>query len=276
MHSNIRRKAVLAVTAVAVAAFAGGAYAATQESSASGPQAFLNDVAKRLHVTPAQLQTALKGAAVDQLNAAVAAGKLTQAEANSIKQHIQQGGGFPPFPGLFFGAPGGPGPQWRIKPPFPPMLPNGQPAPNAPRFFPGPPSMLPRPALGPYGAAAKYLGLTDAQLLGDLTSGKSLAAIARSQGKSTAGLKAAMTASIKTKLDKAVAAKMLTSAQEQRILQAFSARLDELIQRTPQARGGRPFVRPGMRLFPLFGAAAKPGPAVPVPAGPARPAGPIA
>ena len=66
-------------------------------SSRNPRQAFLNDVAKRLNVTPAQLNSALKGAAIDQLDAAVKAGKLTQAQANALKQRIQQGahGGAP-------------------------------------------------------------------------------------------------------------------------------------------------------------------------------------
>ncbi len=71
--------------------------------------------------------------------------------------------------------------------------------------------------------AAAYLGLTQAQLFKELSSGKSLAQIAKADGKSTAGLKAAMVASIKSKLDRAVASKMLTNAQEQRILGAFSS-----------------------------------------------------
>ena len=117
MHLPIKRKLVAAATVVAAAAFGGGAYAATQ-SSAPSRQAFLNDVAKRLNVSPAQLTNALKGAFDDQLQAAVAAGKLTQAQANAIKQRIQKRGsaplGFgalrhPAGPGFFRGSRGGPG-----------------------------------------------------------------------------------------------------------------------------------------------------------------------
>src|SRR5207302_573533 len=82
MQSMLKRKAVIGTATLAVAALGGGAYAATQSSS-NPRQAFLNDVAKRLHVTPQQLQSAVKGAYLDRLQAAVAAGKLTQGQANA-------------------------------------------------------------------------------------------------------------------------------------------------------------------------------------------------
>jgi hypothetical protein len=84
MRFTTKRKLAIAATAAAAAAFAGGAYAATQTSGTSR-QAFLNDVAKRLNVSPTQLQSALQGAFDDQLQAAVTAGKLTQAQADTIK-----------------------------------------------------------------------------------------------------------------------------------------------------------------------------------------------
>jgi hypothetical protein len=74
-------------------------------------------------------------------------------------------------------------------------------------------------------AAASYLGLTRQQLIQQLASGKSLAQIATSQGKSASGLEQAMSAAVKTKLDKLVAAKMITSAQETEILNRLNARL---------------------------------------------------
>ena len=109
MQGFPKRKLVIGATAVAVAAFAGGAVAATQGSS-NPRQQYLNDVAKRLNVTPAQLNSALSGAALDQLNAAVKAGKLTQAQANQLKQQLAQHPGAAPF--FFkFGIHGaGPGP----------------------------------------------------------------------------------------------------------------------------------------------------------------------
>ena len=132
-------------------------------------------------------------------------------------------------------------------------------------------------------AAAKYLGLTEAQLFKQLSSGKSLAQIATARGKSVSGLKAAMTAAVKAKLDKALANKMITSAQEQKLLGRLSSVLDAQINR----KGLVPHFAPGFRrrsggrLFPSFapqggasgpGATGATGPAGP--AGPAAPAGP--
>lgn len=50
-------------------------------------------------------------------------------------------------------------------------------------------------------AAAQYLGLTDAQLENQQQAGKSLAAVAAAQGKSVAGLKAALVAQFSSTLD---------------------------------------------------------------------------
>jgi hypothetical protein len=250
LHLNIRRKIALGVTGLAVAAFAGGAYAATQESGANARQAFLNDVAKRLHVTPQQLTAAAQGAALDQLSAAVAAGKLTLAQANAIKQHIQQNGGAPLGPFLF-GRPGPPGAPSAPGAPGPPG------APSAPGFFHGPqlPSGAPGHAAGRLGAVATYLGLSDTQLFNELAKGKSLAQIAKARGKSTSGLKNAIVASIKLRLDKAVAGKLITSAQEQQTLSMLSAGLDAWINhggplfgRAFRYRYG-PATRPAPRAF---------------------------
>lgn len=104
---HLKGKLAIGISALAVAALAGGAYAASRESHADGRQAFLNDAAKRLHVTPAELSAALQGAAVDQVKAAVAAGRMTRAEGERLTQEIQQGRG--PIPGPFgwFG-------EWRL------------------------------------------------------------------------------------------------------------------------------------------------------------------
>jgi hypothetical protein len=49
-------------------------------------------------------------------------------------------------------------------------------------------------------AAAKYLGLSDAQLRNQLRSGKSLAQIAEAQNKPVAGLKSAIEAAVASEL----------------------------------------------------------------------------
>ena len=78
-------------------------------------------------------------------------------------------------------------------------------------------------AFGPFAAAAKYLGMSQTQLLKDLRGGKSLAQVAKANGKSVSGLEQALTASLKTRLDRAVASGRLSKAQEQRMLKKLGA-----------------------------------------------------
>jgi hypothetical protein len=101
-----------------------------------------------------------------------------------------------------------------------------------------------RPPHGPgaprFGAAAaKYLGLTEAQLRAQLRSGKTLAQVATAQGKSVDGLKAAILADAKSRLDQAVSAGKLTAAQAKTILAALTSHVDRLVNRT-----GPPHRRP--------------------------------
>ncbi len=239
MQVNIKRKLAIGTTALAAAAFAGGAYAATQEPGATTRQAFLNDVAKRLNVNPAQLSAALRGALDDQLQAAVAAGKLTQAQADAIKQRIQNGGAQPR--GLWFGQ----------RPPGPPHV-----------------------AVGGFGltAAAKYLGLSERQLLDQLSAGKTLDQVAKARGKSVAGLESALSSALRSRLQKAVADKQITSAQEQQILSGLSQRLNQEINGT--------YPGPGFRMHGSFRSSHRPlgppaGPGAVAPGSPpAPPSGP--
>jgi hypothetical protein len=199
----MRRRLVGGVAGLAVLAGAGGAYAVSQASGGDERDAFKNDVAKRLNVTPDELDKALEGAANDRLDAAVAAGRLTKAQADEIKQRMKEHGG----PPLFFGGP-------------PPGGPHG----------------------GPHGggmdAAAKYLDLTPEQLHTQLESGKSLAQVAKAKGKSVEGLKSAIGAAIRDDLDKAVADKRLTEKQKQQILAGLDKRIADLVDRKPGDRPG--------------------------------------
>jgi hypothetical protein len=191
----INRKLAAGAAGVAVLAAGGGAYAATQHTTNSR-QAFLNDAAGRLHVTPQQLEDALRGAAVDRLDAAVKAGRLTQKQADAIKQRLRNGG----------------------------VLRRGGLHPFGHRGFRG--GLHNR-----LDVAAGYLGLTDAQLGEQLRAGKSLADVAKAQGKSVSGLEAALKAGLRARLDAAVKAGRLTQAQERRILARLDRRIAEAVQR---------------------------------------------
>lgn len=250
MQLLLRHKLLIAGAVIVAAASAGGAYAATQSNS--NPQkAYLNDVAKRLGVSPARLDSALKGALNDRLNAMVKAGQLTRAQANRIENRLEHGGRLP----LFFGGPGfgGPGPK-----------------------FGGPGRPFLRAGVGAsLKAATSYLGLSNTQLLNDLRSGQSLAQIANKQGKSVSGLEQALITAEKTRLDKLVSSGVITATREQKALSRLSGRIDKLVNRTGLGRafkalGAGPGFGP-MKGAPRF--APGPGGAKP-PAGGAFGAGP--
>ena len=78
-------------------------------------------------------------------------------------------------------------------------------------------------------AAAQYIGVGKADLVKDARAGKTLAQIATAHGKTVDGLKAAMLAAVKTKLDAAVSAGKATSAQEQTKLERAAKLIDRIV-----------------------------------------------
>lgn len=190
------KKRVLAgaVAGIAVAG-AGAAVAANQLGSPQQrSQAIVNDAAKQLGVTPSALSGALKKALENQVDAAVAAGRLTKAQGDELKQHIESGD----FP--IFGGPGRDG--------------------DGPGFHHG---------FGGLDAAASYLGLTQAELRTRLENGNTLAAIAKAQGKSVSGLVDAMYSAAKTHLDADVKAGRLSASDETRMLSGLKDRLTSFV-----------------------------------------------
>jgi hypothetical protein len=192
-----RMRQVLTIGAL-VAILAIGAGVAAADSIGSEQDAFLNDVAKRLNVTPAALKAALKGASDDRIDAAVAAGKITQSQGDAMKARSGQDGGVPFF---FGGGHRGGGFAHRG----------------------GPASLA---------AAAKYLGLTEAELRTQFESGKTLAEIAKAEGKTVDGLEKALTADTKAKLDAAVKAGTITQAQADELLKRATDHLDDRVNGT--------------------------------------------
>ena len=108
---RLGRSKRLAAGLGAAALLSGGAGAVAASQLSSNPhRAYINDVARRLHVTPAALTTAMKAARIDQINAAEKAGKLTAAQAKTAKSRIRSGrqlGGYGGPAGLGMGP--GPG-----------------------------------------------------------------------------------------------------------------------------------------------------------------------
>jgi hypothetical protein len=194
------------IAAIVVAALAtvgtGAAIAATKAGSPQEEsQAIVEDAAKQLGVAPEKLSAALKQALVNRLSAAVAEGRLTQAQADALKERIQSGN----VP-LFAGRHG----------------PHGD------------------HHLG-LEAAAGYLGVSADELRSSLSAGKTLADVAREKGKSVDGLVAAMVSAAKERLDQAVADGRLTSAQRDEIASRLQERISELVENgrpAPPARFG--------------------------------------
>ncbi len=209
VSGGAKLKIVAASVAVLAVAGGGAALAATKPWSAKQEsQAVIDDAAKQLGVTPAQLSAALKKALENRVDDAVAAGLLTKAQGEELKQRIESSDLALPFG---FGLGRGFG-----------------------RF-----GLV--PALGgPFdklSTAASYLGLSESELRAQLAQGKTLAQIAKDQGKSVDGLVDALVKAADAKVDAAVKAGDLTQSQAD----AFKAGLRERV--TALVNGRFPFPR---------------------------------
>jgi uncharacterized protein YidB (DUF937 family) len=211
----MKRNRKLIFGAVALLAVAGGgvAIAASDSSPAEENQAIINDAAQQLGISPSKLNDALKKALGDRVDAAVAAGRITKAEGDALKQRINSDG----FP-LFFGPHRGFGHFG---------------------FF-----------HHRLDAAASYLGVTEEQLRTELEGGKTLAEVAQAHGKSADGLVDALVAGAKQKLDSAVAAGRLSQVEANDMLNGLRDRITSLVNsrlpagHPPGGFGFRRFVRP--------------------------------
>lgn len=173
---------------------ASGAPEGTVDAATAGKycEAFLQAYADALGVDVAALGPAAAKAAASTLVAAVAAGDVTQAQADRFTARLKEAqlGGCPKFADRIGQA---------------------------------------RPAAGvvkdAVEAVAKALGLTPAELRAELKSGKNLKEIAAAKGVPYATVTAAALGPIKTKLDAAVTAGTITQAREDRILARLEANL---------------------------------------------------
>jgi predicted XRE-type DNA-binding protein len=227
-------KRALAVGAAVLVAAGGGGAAVAATTGGSSPNDFLDSVAKHLGISRQKLDDATKAAAVDQVNADLAAGRITKDQADALKKRIESGD--LKFGGLGFGARGFGGP-----------------------VGPGGPGGLLKAGIGDsLAAAAKYLGLSESDLRSKLSNGQSLADVAKAQSKDVNGLEQAILAAAKADIDKAVTDKKLTQAQADQIMTALKSRIGDLVNGSLRFRGphgpggpGKPFI--GKEL----GAAAK-------------------
>jgi hypothetical protein len=191
----------LAIGATGLVLLGGGAVAvaATSSSSGSGRQAYIDDVAKHLNVTPGALVAAVQAARSEEIKAAVADGSITQAQADALQQRAQRHNGVS-LSGYGLGLALG--------------------------------------ERGDGAVAMQYLGISAAALRSDRQSGKSLAQIASSTpGKSVDGLKAALLAAKQARLRHAAFRGLITTAQEQQRLAGLASRIEATIQRTAISHG---------------------------------------
>jgi hypothetical protein len=200
----MRRTRIAALaTAGALAAAGTGVAVATSASddAKKREQAVLDDAAGRLDVDASDLREALSAAEDAQLDAEVKAGRLTQEQADAIKQMRDRSG-------LVLG--GGPGHH-------------GGPG------FPGARGGGPGEVMD---AAAEALGISEAKLMRQLRSGKTLQQIAKANGKDYADVKSAIRAAVEKDLDAAVQDGRLTQDQA-------DAMLDHLTEHLEEGRFGR-------------------------------------
>jgi hypothetical protein len=203
----MRRKLVAAGVAVLAVAGGGAAVAATGLGTPQEEsKAVIDDAAKQLGVDSTKLSAALKTALENRVDAAVAAGTITKAEGDALKARIEADD-YPLLAGPGFGHNGGHG-------------------------------------FGHLSAAATYLGLSETELRTQLEAGKTLADVAKAQGKTVEGLVAALVADEKKELDAAVAAGRLTQAQADAMLADAQQRFTDMVNGTLPERGEHRFGAP--------------------------------
>ena len=197
MGKRMKRKVAAGAAELLAVAGGGAAIAATQLSPKQESQAVVNDAAAQLGVSADKLTAALKQALKNRVDAQVSAGQLTQAQGAELKQRIEAGE--VPLLGLGFGhhfrGPGhGPGDELAV--------------------------------------AASYLGVTQSALRTQLENGKTLAQVAKAEGKSVDGLVAALVKAEKQEWADAVKAGRMTDAQRDAMVAGLQQRMTDLVNGT--------------------------------------------
>jgi len=193
----------------------GGGSGGSQSGQTTARDQFMGFLATRLGVSQDQLTAAFKGAGNDMVDQALSDGKITQAQADNIRQRIENGQVF--GPGLFCGKGRGEA-LTQIR--------------------------------NIVNDVASTLKLTPLEIMTQMKDGKSLAEIASAQGVSRDDLKSAITTSVGQALDNAVSNGKLTQDQATQAKDKLSQNLDKIIDwkrgadasQTPQGQGMWPNV----------------------------------
>jgi hypothetical protein len=199
---------IAAAGAVAIAAVI-GAGAVMAQTPVPGTRetgtTLLDRVAQKLGIESSTLSTAIKSSANDDIDAKVASGQLTQAQADAVKQRIANAPAGAPLFGGGFGDHRGMGRGGGVDP----------------------------------AKLATFFGTTADQLRTELqASGATLATVAQAHGRSRDDLKAFLTTDARTHLDQEVAEGKLTQADADGKLATLTGGLDARIDATPPMFGG--------------------------------------
>jgi hypothetical protein len=202
--------ALAVVAGIAIASFSNTASAAPADQTTPTPaanqnatnkgqyrEAFKQAFAAKLGVDEAKLDAAFTGAVDDTLDQAVKDGTITQAQADKIKQTAQNGFQGGPFAGK-----------------------NGKRG-----------EAIKKLGSSLVDDAAKAIGITTDDLKTELKAGKSIADVASEHKVDVATVKTAMFNGLKADLDAKVKAGTITQAQADKISQAATTRIDNLVNR---------------------------------------------
>jgi polyhydroxyalkanoate synthesis regulator phasin len=193
----------LAVAASALAVMLGGGAALAATGSRYPASDFLGDVAKRLGISQDRLEDAIQEATIARIEDAVAAGDITKAEGDALKERVRAGDVPPILPGL-----------------------------DGPSIEHGPVGLHGVGPVGPdlLGTAADFLGMDEGDVREALRDGTSLADLADAKGKSVDELVQALRDQLRHDADRAVEDGALTNQQADRLVEKFSAGVDELVE----------------------------------------------
>jgi hypothetical protein len=209
-----RTKIVASAGAALAIAGAGAAVAADRlVSPKSESQAVLNDAAKQLGIEPAKLTQALQQALKNRVDDLVAQGVLTKEQGAALKQKLDAAG-VPLLSGPLLGPRGLDFDRLR----------------SGFRLFG-------RHVQAGLQDAAEYLGLSEEALREQLTDGKSLAEVAKAQGKSVDGLVDVLVKDETARLDQAVKDGRLTDGQRDEIVANLEEKVTALVNAQPPAFG---------------------------------------
>jgi uncharacterized protein YidB (DUF937 family) len=193
-----------AVLVLAVVGFGAARYASAQTPAAGNgaQQQFLDRLAQNLNITPDELTNALTTTELQTVDDLLANGKITQAQADKLKDAINSGKG---LGRLLFKRH-----EMREK------------AMTA----------LRRQIVS---SSSEAIGVSAQDLRGELQSGKSIADVAAEHSVSLDAVKSQITDDVKARLDTAVANGKITQTREDQAMQRLADNLDTILNRKKAA-----------------------------------------